>query len=216
MQNRSNAVMATRIEPRTSLDDFPTPPWAVRAFLHKLRRDYGIGGRASVWEPTAGRGHMVQPLREYFAHVNASDIKDYGVGFDVRDFLGETDHTRAEWLIFNPPFRLAKEFIVRAMAHADYGVAAIVRTQFLESADRFRHLFMVSRPQQIYQYVERVPMLKGRYDPTGTTATSYAWVVWLRQNNDSFDATHTVFDWIPPSRERWERPEDISIGKRAP
>ena len=37
-QNRSNAVMATRIEGKESLDDFPTPPWATRALIEHVRR----------------------------------------------------------------------------------------------------------------------------------------------------------------------------------
>jgi hypothetical protein len=35
-QNRSNAVMAPRIEGRESLDDFPTPPWATRALIEHV------------------------------------------------------------------------------------------------------------------------------------------------------------------------------------
>ncbi|MGH8525505.1 MAG: SAM-dependent methyltransferase, partial [Gammaproteobacteria bacterium] len=31
MQNTSHAVMAQRLEPKDSFDDFPTPPWATRA-----------------------------------------------------------------------------------------------------------------------------------------------------------------------------------------
>lgn len=32
-QNRSNAVMATRVEASDSLDDFPTPPWATQPVI---------------------------------------------------------------------------------------------------------------------------------------------------------------------------------------
>jgi hypothetical protein len=30
---------------------------------------------------------MVAPLREYFGSVEASDVHDYGAGFEVRDYL---------------------------------------------------------------------------------------------------------------------------------
>ena len=58
IQNTSHAVMAQRSEPRDSLDDFPTPPWATRALCEKL-----IGARhdlagMSVWEPACGQGYM--------------------------------------------------------------------------------------------------------------------------------------------------------------
>lgn len=36
-QNCSSAVMQQRSEPRDSLDDFPTPPWATRALCEWLR-----------------------------------------------------------------------------------------------------------------------------------------------------------------------------------
>ena len=73
-QNRSSAVMQQRAEPHDSLDDFPTPPWATRALCEWL----GPEALADMTcrEPAANRGHMVRPLREYFAHVEASDVHD--------------------------------------------------------------------------------------------------------------------------------------------
>jgi hypothetical protein len=85
-QNRSHAVMAQRVESSDSLDDFPTPPWATRALVEHV-----IGGKKRVrtqhcLEPACGAGHMAKVLSEYFGHVKASDIHQYGYG-DVRDFL---------------------------------------------------------------------------------------------------------------------------------
>ena len=64
-QNTSHAVMAQRIESHDSLDDFPTPPWAVRSFCEWL----DVGSEATAWEPAANRGYMVKALREYFGKV---------------------------------------------------------------------------------------------------------------------------------------------------
>jgi hypothetical protein len=37
------------------------------------------------------------------------------------------------------------------------------------------------RPPTLYApFVERVPMVKGRWDPGASTATSYAWFVWRK------------------------------------
>jgi hypothetical protein len=36
LQNTSHAVMAQRVEPKDSADDFPTPPWATQAV--RIRR----------------------------------------------------------------------------------------------------------------------------------------------------------------------------------
>lgn len=201
-QNTSHAVMAQRVEPHDSLDDFPTPPWAVRAFL----RETGIRGR-SVWEPAANRGFMVKALREAFPVVHASDVHDYGAGFPTHDFLmpGEPLH-RPEWIITNPPFRLAEEFVLRALPIATEGVAVIVRSVWAEGAGRWERLFKPNPPACVLQHVERVPMVKGRYDPNASTATSYSWFVWasgLKAHRDL-----PAFGWIPPSRAELFTPED--------
>ena len=72
-QNTSSAVMQQRSEPHDSLDDFPTPPWATRALCEFLSHDYGDLSQMTVREPAANRGHMVEPLQEYFGTVVASD-----------------------------------------------------------------------------------------------------------------------------------------------
>lgn len=53
------------------------------------------------------------------------------------------------------------------------------------------------------QFVERVPMVKGRLDQGASTATSYCWLVWRRHS-----CTPTMLQWIPPCRAKLERAED--------
>lgn len=111
-QNTSHAVMAQRVEGVDSLDDFPTPPWATRAFLSHYFSGDDLTEQ-SVWEPACGRGHMAQVLSEFFGSVRASDIFNYGYG-EIQDFLtGLTALRSVDWLITNPPFRLAEDFLVR-------------------------------------------------------------------------------------------------------
>ena len=105
---------------------------------------------------------MVLPLREYFCQVAASDIRDYGFpGTLVDDFLLPLPATDAEWIVTNPPFRLGEQFVTTAKARARLGVAVLVRTAFLESADRHAKLFNTTPPTDILQFVERVPMFHG-------------------------------------------------------
>ena len=85
------AVMNRRLDPVDSLDFFPTPPWATRAlFKHVLLDAHG-----TAWEPAAGAGHMAEVMRECFAQVHASDVFDYGVGYDIAPFAGTTDTPQA-------------------------------------------------------------------------------------------------------------------------
>lgn len=205
-QNRSSAVMQQRNEPGDSLDDFPTPPWATRALcewiLRNWVRDYGELKHQTCREPTANRGHMVKPLREYFADVEASDVHDYGAGFPVVDYLWGPVPSMVDWTITNPPFRLAEQFIMRAAASSRHGFAMIVRTAFLEGQARYENLFRVNPPSFVLQFAERVVMHKGRLAPEGSTATAYAWLVWIDGEEP------TQFDWIAPCRKRLERPGD--------
>ena len=146
MQNRSHAVMAQRTEAADSLDNFPTPPWATRALLEYVIADAGPFRKLSCLEPACGAGHMARPLNEYFATVRASDIHPYGYGA-IGDFLGmPLQAASVDWVITNPPFRLAEDFIKRALIVARHGVAILARTVFLESVGRYREIFEQTPP----------------------------------------------------------------------
>src|SRR4051812_41630833 len=162
MQNTSHAVMAQRAEPKDSADDFPTPPWATRALVEHVLDDKNALRRMSCLEPACGAGHMAKVLKEYFGEVHACDACHYGYG-PIRDFLVYPYETNwVDWVIANPPFRLAKEFVLRALPIARRGVAILARTVFLESVTRYTTIFRDHPPSKFAPFVERVPMLKGR------------------------------------------------------
>lgn len=203
-QNRSSAVMQQRSEPHDSLDDFPTPPWATRALCEWLRQNTRNQLENCVArEPAANRGHMVRPLREFFREVQASDAHDYEAGFAVQDYLFGMDPAPVDWTITNPPFKLAEQFIERALRTSECGVAMIVRAAFLEGQGRYERLFSVTPPRFVLQFTERVVMHKGRLAPEGSTATAYAWLVWETGIIDQ-----TELHWLAPCRKRLERVDD--------
>jgi hypothetical protein len=206
MQNRSHAVMAQRTEPMESRDDFPTPPWATRALMEHVLSTTGFKSGQTCLEPACGRGYMDSVLQEYFSSTDALDIFDYGYG-EVGDFLATSYEPGShDWVITNPPFKLAEEYIQKALPIARTGVAILARTVFLESKGRHERLFE-SRPPHIFApFVERVPMVKGRLDSKASTATAYAWFVWL---NVPVSPARVV--WIPPCRKILERSGDYTI-----
>lgn len=203
-QNRSTAVMQQRHEAHDSLDDFPTPPWATRALCEWIGQREPTMPNMMVREPAANRGFMVRPLAEYFGRVIASDVHDYGVGYPVDDYLFPGADRSADWTITNPPFRLAEEFIHRARESGG-SVAVILRGAFLEGVGRYERLYARTPPTDVLQFAERVPMVKGRYDPKASTATTYSWLVWLTRPELG---AQTRLHWIPPCRKRLERPDD--------
>lgn len=212
-QNRSSAVMQQRSEPHDSLDDFPTPPWSTRALCEWLLGQ-AAGGLTldddpalialTAREPAANRGYMARVLAEYFGRIEAADVHDYGVGYPVRDYLFGPLPSMVDWTITNPPFRLAEQFIQRALATSRLRVAVIVRMAFLEGVGRYRDLFKAFPPSDILQFTERVVMHKGRLSAKGSTATAYCWIVWRKDVVG--DAPR--FHWIGPCRRRLERDGD--------
>ena len=215
MQNRSSAVMEQRAPAATEeadaeralwrkLDWFATPPWASRAGAELVKR-FDPGAR-EVWEPAAGDGAMAECLKDHFVRVGASDIHPQAPTVFQWDFLDTPaePHSRLDWVITNPPFRLAEEFVLQGLCIADRGVAVLCRTAFLESVSRFethdRYLAHVAI------FCERVPMQLGPWDPGCSTATSYAWFLFDRLNKRG---THAL-SFIPPgTRDRLWKADDV-------
>lgn len=209
-------------DPRRGLDFFPTPPWATRAFLDLALPLVAVDlAHQSVWEPCCGEGHMAAVLGERFGGgVHSSDVYPHGYG-GVGSFVGlgglDLDIARCpwrpDWIITNPPFNLAVEVAERALAEARYGVALLVRTLWIESAERF-DLFSRHQPTLMATYAERVPLTEMRWDPEASSATSYSWIVWAKSSGETVPAFgmpswRTVI--IPPiCRDKYSRAGDIT------
>lgn len=217
-QNRSTAVMQRRAAAPDALDYFPTPPWATRALCEFLSSRGEPLGALTCWEPACGEMHMARPLAEYFDSVLATDVHRYSLDHGICDFLNPFARpSPVSWVITNPPFLLAEQFIVQAMSVASRGCAMLVRTAFLESETR-AGLFSEYPPTWVLPFAERVVMLRGRLVRTGeldpfsepvdgrlrkaSTATSYCWIVWIDGQTD------TRLRWIGKSRLRLERADD--------
>lgn len=220
-------MMQQRHEAGDSLDDFPTPPWAVRALLNWLQ--WYVRDGMLCREPAANRGHMVRALCERFGAVEARDVHDYGAGFGVRDYLVGDDPDPVDWTITNPPFNAIEPFIQRALRTSRVGVAVLARLAIIEGEARYRSLFRVTPPTDVLQFSERVVMHKGHLpnpnkpvpvrdvagrvivDPyTGrmrtarpSTASAYCWLVWTKPLT-----MRTGLHWIGPCRAALERPGD--------
>lgn len=201
-QNISHAVMAQRFEPTDSLDNFPTPPWATRALFEHILNGYALDKQTCL-EPACGAGHMAKVMTEYFQKVIASDIYPYGYGGTENYLDAKKRDLQVDWIITNPPFKRAEDFIKKSLSEAKCGVAMLTRTVFLESVGRYQRLFLTTPPSIVAQFCERVPIVKGRLDPRATTATGYAWIIWEKNSRN-----HTALKWIKPCRKSLERDGD--------
>jgi len=211
MQPTENyAVSAIKKNRDDDVQDFPTPSWSTRALVEKVLHPNNIPTHEmTVWEPAANRGFMVNPLKEYFGYVFATDKYDYDGRWSTLDFLTVSTHEvpAMDFVITNPPFSLAQEFIEKGLEIASFGVAMLVRTSFLEGKKRHETLFSRFPPTAICQFVERVPMAKGRMKKETTTATAYCWLVWIK----TAPLGNPAFLWIPPCRKELERDNDYDL-----
>jgi hypothetical protein len=204
MQNTSHAVMAQRVESKESYDDFPTPPWATRALLEHVLENRNWQDNSCL-EPGCGAGYMSRTLREYFGEVEAYDALNYGTN-QVRDFLTYDYDRNYDWIITNPPFKHAEEFIMKSLKLANVGVAVFARTSFVESVGRYERLFQPTPPALVAFFSERVPINKNSMSRTNVTATCYSWLVW----RVDYQVEDCKAIWIPPCRAQLERDEDYN------
>lgn len=174
------------------LDYFPTPPWAARAGGELITRLDPGAAEGDCWEPACGGGHMAYGLADYFHRVLISDIHDHGApaeaggpllpAWNLVDFLagGEALHPGVGWIVTNPPFIAGEAFIDRALGFATRGVAMLLRLQFRESGGRQR--LFGGHPDWVGMatFADRVPMQKGSWNPDLSTATAYAWFIWMK------------------------------------
>ena len=142
-------------EPADGLDYYPTPGWATRAlFEHCFGPPWPRGW--NIWEPACGAGHMSKVLEEYCDDVRSSDLVPRGYGA-AHDFLeGDPadmlpDENWCDWIITNPPYSKAADFLLRALDTAHVGVAMLLRIQWLETPSRWREIFGPVPPHAVHR-----------------------------------------------------------------
>ena len=145
---------------RRASDFYPTPPEVTVALLKFLR----LPTQTHIWEPACGDGRMVKAMEAMGYTVTGTDIR---TGYD---FLSEPPML-CDWIITNPPFRLAADFIRRCAEHGK-PFALLLKTQFWNAAKRYK-LFWEITPTRILPLTWR-PDFTGK----GQAMMDMAWCVW--------------------------------------
>lgn len=219
------AFMAQRDPEADEVDFFPTAPWGGRAVGELIRR---FDPEATeVWECACGPGLMAHGLADYFPRVLTSDAYVYGP-HAVFDFLsdGPGPFGPVQWIVTNPPFAPSAEFVRQALKRATRGVAMLVRAAFSETVGRYP-LLNGRQPVAVKAwFAERLPILKGRWEPGRSSASAYVWMIWLKAAVTSPVAELArlarrtegmALDWtIPPgTKRRLSRDSDLQFAARA-
>lgn len=216
---------------RMILDDFPSPPWSARAWCeYVVSPVYLDQKKPLIWECAANRGYLARGLDGYGATVIGSDIFDYAscypvgrfVGYPTFNFLdlGVSLLARGEatlphflphaphWIVSNPPFSRAHEFIDLAMKIATVGVSMLYRIQITESVGRYEKIFkpLGDRRWAWSQFVERVPIHEGKCERNQSTMTAYGWLTIWQDQQHADEILQKRF--IPPCRAQLEKADD--------
>jgi len=156
-------------------DDYQTPPRAIDALLHHVR-PFG-----RVLEPCRGSGNIYRALENCRPRVTLLDWCELAEGRDFFDL--EAPPRFYDWIVTNPPFSLAQEFIDRSLLLAT-NVVMLLRLNFLESEVR-REWWQTRLPTAIYVLSQRPGFLDaagnrigGANGKGGTDSCAYGWFVW--------------------------------------
>jgi hypothetical protein len=169
------------------LDLYETPECAVEALLavEPLPR--------VIWEPAAGRGAIVQMLRDRGRRVIASDIHDYGFQLQfVADFLTTRSvPSGCDLILTNPPYQQAEPFVAHALDLCPR-VIMLLRLAFYES-ERRTEILEKRGLVRVHVFRKRLPMMHrdGWTGPRASSAIPFAWFCWDREHRG-----RTTFDRI--------------------
>lgn len=177
---------------RVENDYYATPRSSVESLLDNEK----VGGL--ILEPCVGGGHVADVLKTVATKVNCIDIVDRGYeGTAEFNFLKLIPAPKYDWVVTNPPYKLAQEFIEQSLKSVKENgkVAMFLKIQFLEGVKR-KAFFEKYPPKKVYVFSKRQnPLRNGEpLDEKGKPWSStmcFAWFVWEKGFTGD-----TVIKWI--------------------
>ena len=166
--------------------DFYQTPYALTRRLLEVEKFEG-----RILEPSCGAGAITAILKE----AGYKDITAYDYLLDGKDFLTET--RKFDAIITNPPFSLAKEFILKACEIAPR-FAFLLPLTYLHGKERLDEIYLREILEKTYVFA-RYPLLSAEIRPDGKYETGmmvYAWYI--------FDTRHKgapSIHWIDNSED---------------
>lgn len=151
----------------------------------KLLENYKVDNDSSIYEPCCGQGHISETIKNFYPNTNitSTDLINRGYGIGNIDFLKIDENKKYDYIITNPPFKLAKEFITKSLNICNKSVCMFLKIQFLESVGR-KEWLKNSPLKYVYVFSERqCPMRNGiEINPkTGkkwSNTICFAWFIW--------------------------------------
>ena len=174
-------VKSQKAHARKAADFYPTPANVTQALIEFL----DLPAESYIWEPACGDGAMSEVMKAMGYQVYSTDLReDSGYG-DERglDFLQyQPDPPTGipitavfdDWIITNPPFNLAEDFIRKALSLTPR-VAMLLSNQYWH-AERRMKLFTEHTPSHILPLTWRPAFLEAERGKS--PMMNVMWVVW--------------------------------------
>lgn len=160
---------------RPALDFYPTPEFCTQSLLDRETFNKGI------WEPACGNGAMSDVLTKNGYGVWSTDIADYNYGQPDVDFLTCGVGWNGD-IITNPPFKLAQEFVEKALFLNTRKCAFLCKLAFLEGKSR-KAMFETTPLKTVYVFSGRVSMYRNgqKKEKQAGGMIAFAWFVWDKE-----------------------------------
>ena len=156
---------------RSATDFYPTPDEVTETLIYAIQPNPET---TNIWEPACGDGRMVRCLER----IGPYEV----VGTDIstgHDFLKINEvPDGCNWIITNPPFSLAEEFI-RHAHELNIPFAFLLKSQLWHAKKRY-DLFTQCPPDYIFPLTWRPDFLFGA--SSGAPLMDVMWCVWLRNS----------------------------------
>ena len=181
------AVKGRTMSQRHSKDFYPTPAIATEALL---KREMFA---PLIWECACGDGSLSKVLEKNDYKTFNTDLYDYGYGESKRDFLSYNSLPFPVCdIVTNPPFKLANQFVLKALELKPRKFAFLLRLAFLEGIWRKENIFVRYPPSSIYVFSKRLTIWRGDQDMKGNGTTAYAWFVWNSYSVNRSSKVHWI------------------------
>ena len=155
--------------------DFYQTPYSMIEQL--LEHEWFTHGK-TLLEPACGEGAIVKVLKKRGFKPQYSDI------IEGTDFLKETECF--DYLITNPPYSLANEFILKAKKVIKNKFAMLLPISYLHGQRRYKDIWTdTTFPLCRVHIFTRYPLLSSEIREDGKYKTCmqvYAWYVWKKQH----------------------------------
>lgn len=157
---------------RNKTDFYATPPEVTVALLDFLESEREIDPYDIIWEPANGNGAMERVMLDRGYAVLGTDLHPQIPGRDSIDFM--ESNRECDWIITNPPFSKATEFITRAL-ELGKPCAFLLKSQFWHAKSRL-DLFRENPPSYVLPLTWRPDFLYGA--KSGSPTMECLWTVW--------------------------------------